>query len=275
MADEWFYANNGQPTGPVTSTALRELAVTGMLKPSDLVWQEGMSQWAPASTTRGLFPAATPPKEPSPTAEAIPTVAPRLERPSRRSVDDYARGRRPISQRRKSALGTGAKVAIIGGIVFALFLVAVVGVAIIAIVADSRPRARPVAYVPPPPPPPQWQPPKQFQPVPKFKGGANLRPGPVGANSYPVNLDLPGQENEAFIQFKQNEQVEISVITNTWAGAEPNLDLYVFDPNGMEIPVNNYTSKDCYVKFVATQAGQYRVVVKLFKGSRVGSTVHY
>jgi glycosyltransferase involved in cell wall biosynthesis len=105
--------------------------------------------------------------------------------------------------------------------------------------------------------------------------GAKQRPGAVGANSYIVNLDVPGQENVRFIQFKQNEKVEISVTTSSWAGPEPDVDLYVFDPNGIEIAVDDFTSKDCYITFMATQPGQYRVVVKLFSGSRVVSTVRY
>jgi hypothetical protein len=51
---------NGQKYGPVSDDVLREWAASGRLKPTDHVWTEGMSDWAPASTVGGLFGAATP-----------------------------------------------------------------------------------------------------------------------------------------------------------------------------------------------------------------------
>jgi len=59
MADEWFYTNDGQQMGPVSIAGLRELAARGGLQPSDLVWTEGMSTWAPAGDSRGLFPSTS------------------------------------------------------------------------------------------------------------------------------------------------------------------------------------------------------------------------
>lgn len=59
MPNEWHYTLNGQQiSAPATSTQLKQLATSGQLKPSDLVWQEGMPDWVPASAVRGLFPAA-------------------------------------------------------------------------------------------------------------------------------------------------------------------------------------------------------------------------
>jgi hypothetical protein len=57
MANEWHYTINGQPAAaPVSAAQLKQLAVTGQLKPTDLVWQDGMLEWAPAGSVRGLFP---------------------------------------------------------------------------------------------------------------------------------------------------------------------------------------------------------------------------
>ena len=57
MANEWHYTLNGQPTAvPVNAAQLKQLAVSGQLKPTDLVWQDGMLEWAPASSVKGLFP---------------------------------------------------------------------------------------------------------------------------------------------------------------------------------------------------------------------------
>lgn len=59
MANEWHYTLNGQQVAvPATSTQLKQLASSGQLKPTDLLWQEGMPDWVPASAVRGLFPSA-------------------------------------------------------------------------------------------------------------------------------------------------------------------------------------------------------------------------
>ena len=56
MAEEWFYAKDGQQAvGPVTATQLKQLAVSGQVGSNDLVWKQGMVQWAPASQIKGLL----------------------------------------------------------------------------------------------------------------------------------------------------------------------------------------------------------------------------
>lgn len=56
MAGEWYYTVNSQqvPT-PVSSEQLRQLATSGQLQATDLVWKEGMETWVPASSIKGLF----------------------------------------------------------------------------------------------------------------------------------------------------------------------------------------------------------------------------
>jgi len=56
MADEWFYAKNGDRIGPLTTARLREMAKRGQLLPTDLVWREGQAAWKPANKFVGLFP---------------------------------------------------------------------------------------------------------------------------------------------------------------------------------------------------------------------------
>jgi hypothetical protein len=55
MGDEWFYAKDGQQAGPVTAAQLKQMAATGQVGPNDLVWKQGMAQWAPASQVKGLL----------------------------------------------------------------------------------------------------------------------------------------------------------------------------------------------------------------------------
>lgn len=57
MADVlWYYAKNDQQLGPINGGELRRLAQTGGLLRDDLVWREGMDQWAAAGRVKGLFP---------------------------------------------------------------------------------------------------------------------------------------------------------------------------------------------------------------------------
>jgi hypothetical protein len=61
MANEWHYTRNGQQAAaPVPAAQLKQLAASGQLKPTDLVWQDGMLDWVPASAIKGLFPSGKP-----------------------------------------------------------------------------------------------------------------------------------------------------------------------------------------------------------------------
>ena len=76
QAIEWYYGREGQQRGPVNEMALRELAATGQLAPSDLVWCAGMTQWAPAQSVLNLFPQPGSVPPPIPPAGAAPPYAP-------------------------------------------------------------------------------------------------------------------------------------------------------------------------------------------------------
>ena len=54
-AVEWYYARENKQTGPVSSLELKRLAAAGELRPADLVWREGMTEWSLAGNVRGLF----------------------------------------------------------------------------------------------------------------------------------------------------------------------------------------------------------------------------
>jgi hypothetical protein len=63
MASGWFYLKPGEPAGqqagPITWEQLWELARTGGLAPSDVVWHQDLADWKPAAEIPGLFPGAT------------------------------------------------------------------------------------------------------------------------------------------------------------------------------------------------------------------------
>jgi len=60
MSAEWHYTKNGKKIGPVSAADLKALARAGELSPTDMVWKEGMAEWKPAKSLKGLFQTATP-----------------------------------------------------------------------------------------------------------------------------------------------------------------------------------------------------------------------
>lgn len=55
---EWYFACGDEQFGPVSAARLKELATAGELRPDDLVWREGMEDWAEARYVKGLFEGA-------------------------------------------------------------------------------------------------------------------------------------------------------------------------------------------------------------------------
>ena len=75
MAYQWYYMKGSERQGPVSSEQLKQLASSGQLLPSDLVWKEGMANWQPASRLSNVHfgspPAATVVQESSPEDELV------------------------------------------------------------------------------------------------------------------------------------------------------------------------------------------------------------
>ena len=75
MSQEWYYAKDDQKHGPCTSAELKALARSGALVAADLVWTEGMKDWQPAGSIKGLItpmPPTPPPLKPK-APEALAT----------------------------------------------------------------------------------------------------------------------------------------------------------------------------------------------------------
>jgi hypothetical protein len=53
MADEWYYAKGGNRIGPASTERLRQLAGSGQVQPTDLVWKSGMAGWAAGRQSTG------------------------------------------------------------------------------------------------------------------------------------------------------------------------------------------------------------------------------
>lgn len=62
---EWYLAREGKQVGPVSDLELRKIVELGHLRPTDLVWRQGLPEWTPAAK---VFPqlAAPPPAPPPP-----------------------------------------------------------------------------------------------------------------------------------------------------------------------------------------------------------------
>ena len=119
---EWYYTTNNQQMGPVSWDELRQLASTGLLRPDDMVWKEGMADWHKASRTDGLFAERAAPRRDD--GDDRPRRRTR-ERDRNDNDDDY--NDRPRRRRRQSeGMPLGAKVAIIGGSIAVGLLVLVV-----------------------------------------------------------------------------------------------------------------------------------------------------
>src|SRR4051812_42870290 len=129
MAAEWYYTTNKQQMGPVSWEELRQLAGNGLLKPTDLVWTEGMAEWVRASTQNGLFAEAGVTAKPGKRAAAALATEeepPRRRRRTRRDEDDEDDDEdddRPRKRKKAASKGmaTGLKIGlIVGGAVFLL-----------------------------------------------------------------------------------------------------------------------------------------------------------
>jgi hypothetical protein len=73
----WYYAENGTQRGPVSLEQLQSLVQSGTVKPTDLVWRDGMTDWMPAGQVSELSNAAgpmdhAPPSQPTATPSYSP-----------------------------------------------------------------------------------------------------------------------------------------------------------------------------------------------------------
>ena len=99
MNADWFYSAGDTRQGPVTEPELRRLALEGKLKPSDLVWKDGMPDWVEARTVESLFPRradAEPEADDRPGRRRFDAE----DRPTRRGRDDDE-GDRPSRRGRR------------------------------------------------------------------------------------------------------------------------------------------------------------------------------
>ena len=84
MGDQWYYNRGGKQLGPLSGTELKQLAATGQLSPTDMVWKDGMGAWVPASSLKALFNSNLGP----PPVPATPSAGPAARRDADVDYDD-------------------------------------------------------------------------------------------------------------------------------------------------------------------------------------------
>ena len=52
---QWYYANQGQQSGPISDSDLARLVANGEVLSETLVWREGMQEWLPVHSIPGLI----------------------------------------------------------------------------------------------------------------------------------------------------------------------------------------------------------------------------
>lgn len=68
----WHVAIDGQQQGVMSEDEVRRMVASGRLKPTDLIWREGMAEWLPASQALpDAFASPTMPAPPTPVAPAM------------------------------------------------------------------------------------------------------------------------------------------------------------------------------------------------------------
>jgi hypothetical protein len=95
MAEEWFYAHEGNEFGPFSSAQLKRLAASGQIQPTDLVWKAGVAKRVPARAVKGLCPASAPAAQLQPAAahtpsQPVPSPQPAAEEPVELTAVDFA-----------------------------------------------------------------------------------------------------------------------------------------------------------------------------------------
>lgn len=71
QAIEWYLARDGQQHGPINEAELHKVIELGYLRPTDLVWRQGMADWAQAAT---ILPPPEVAQAPAPVAAAPAVV---------------------------------------------------------------------------------------------------------------------------------------------------------------------------------------------------------
>jgi hypothetical protein len=290
MAEMWYYTCEGKQMDPVTMREMKRLVGDGMLKPTDMVWKEGMPRWIRASSLTELFPdpisaldqyftntSQAEKKDPLTTGVAVPagnSAAPAAASTKNQAVpkaDEEAPQKkkrkasesaeeedasRPPRRRPEAKSGGGSGLFIIIALVFGAFvLLGALAGGVILLIVMSRPG--PVGN------------PIQPMVIDPKNEPANLI---KGEKNYNVQLAPGARESQNFI-FRKGVAYEITVKTlPQFPGVD--VDLFVYDKNGNQEVGDDGPGPDCFVRFTPRENGEYRVeLANVDGGQNVQSAV--
>jgi GYF domain 2 len=276
MAEMWYYTTEGKQMDPVSMKELKRLVGDGTLKPTDMVWKEGMARWIRASSVKELFPdpisaldhyfstgQEAPKRDAGPTSVTPAVAAANVPAPAKKSEpepeeeeeaprkkrrrssedDDDRDTSRPPRRRSDSSGGRGSNVGIIIGVV--VFIVVMLigcggGFAILLMVGPFAP-----------------------QPGQPINGQVN----------YNVGVRPNGVESRTFI-FRKGVDYEITVRSQP---RQPDVDLFIINGRTGQIAAfDDSVGPDSNIaRWSPFETGDFRVEVRnLHDFTHVTSTVN-
>jgi len=286
MADLWFYTCDGKQMEPVDLQELKNLATAGYLKTTDLVWREGMPQWAPAPSVRELSRAF--PQPPVFAEEAEASTA-------------SLRDRNPapfLAERPRSASPANGGSALVGLAVLGFIVLVVLGIIAAGVMVflkldkeeagkvvevEERKQQQQHVNEAPPQAPNQplrndEQPLRPLHPIPRpdnaLQGAkAGIEP-PAGAKNFTVDL-AAGAEHSTQIPLTAKGKAEIVVISRV-SQPETKIQLEVYKQVGtLPVAASAGVGKDCRVQFLVPTTGSYRIVVNNLGPGSATCTVYH
>lgn len=265
MADIWFYTRSGKQMEPVSTAELRQMAAQGHLKPTDMVWREGMPQWIRAAAAKGIFedpnlngnvnaysnrapggpsPAGPVPAGHAPAAPVHPGPAPAPStRPQRSGVHGSGRyGSQvssPAAQRYtpRKGMKTGTKITIIVGV---SLLLGGLAVAAVLLKINSSDEPQPQAAK------------KGLAEKDRVKSKDAEKDGKKELESFKVFV-RGFEEEKRFILLRAGVKYELNVT------GEKKPNLYVDDPKGKEVAKLTDDEAGSSLSFTPSVGGQFQV----------------
>ncbi len=146
MSNPWYYsvAGSNERLGPVSDAELRAMVADGRLTTDSLIWKEGMAEWVPASSAKGLFPQqagpppipqSPPPLPPAQSPPEPPPVAPSSRLHEGPSGHGQARSGGPRPSRARSRAHPGQEGEQWSGVHMALLVIGAIIVPFVGIIA--------------------------------------------------------------------------------------------------------------------------------------------
>ena len=290
MAEMWYYTCEGKQMEPVSIKELKGLVGDGVLKPTDMIWKDGLPRWIRASSLKELFPdpataldhyflhakdapvavaASSDTSTPAPVASRASNsdeAEPRTQKKRRRSSDeDDDRPRRRRAEANRGGAGVGIMIAWIAGAAIIVGSLAV-GVVILIVMDGPRPpRAAPGFAI-------QAMPPVEIFPAPEPNPIANPKPNELvnGVLTYTTPPVPVGDLNGRMVSVRKGVTYEISARGDLRL---PSTSVTIFDRNNVRQDLDPQPPPDSSWRWSPLEEGEYRLEVRRLMGPPTPITV--